>query len=62
MKKIIAVVLAVSCMLLQGCFTVMSVENKQYWAVPVAVPLDAATLPVQVGIGYYILSAFAGAK
>ena len=54
MRKGTMVVMVASCMLLQGCFTVMSVDKKQYWAVPVAVPLDIVTSPAQLGLGIMI--------
>ncbi len=61
MKKCLMIVAIASCMLLSGCFTVMSVDQKQYWAVPVAVPLDIVTSPVQLGLGY-MLGGMAGVK
>ena len=40
---ILAIVLSLS-----GCYTSAAVSREKYWALPVAVPADAALLPAQV--------------
>ena len=55
MRRFLVVAMVASCMLLQGCFTMMSVDNEKYWAVPAAVPLDIVTSPAQMmGLGIII--------
>lgn len=54
MKKLIAIVLAVS-MLGSGCCTVVAVSNDMPWAAPVTVPVDVALLPVEV-LGFEVLA------
>ena len=52
MKKFLFTLFLASCLLFSGCFTTLSVDEKQYWAIPVTVPLDAVTLPAQLGLLY----------
>ncbi|MBQ6136445.1 MAG: hypothetical protein IJI73_03640 [Kiritimatiellae bacterium] len=54
MKKLIAIVLAVS-MLGSGCCTVAAVSNDLPWAAPVTVPVDIVLLPVEV-LGLEVLA------
>lgn len=59
-KTTIMVVLLVS-LLLSGCCTSMAMNEKKYWALPVAVPADAVLLPGELGL-LYLFRDMAGVK
>ena len=60
MKKIMAILMLVSSLLLSGCYTRMAVEEENYWAVPVAVPVDVVLLPGQLLGELFLMSIFGG--
>ena len=60
LKKIMAGVMLVSILLLSGCYTRMAVQEENYWAVPIAVPVDIVLLPGQLLGELFLMSMFGG--
>ena len=60
MKKIMAILILVSSPLLSGCYTRMAVQKENYWAVPIAVPVDVVLLPGQLLGDLIMMSMFGG--
>lgn len=60
MKKMKAIMMLASSLLLSGCFTKMATQKENYWAVPVTVPVDVVLLPGQLLGELFLMSMFGG--
>ena len=60
MKKIMTVMMLESSLLFSGCCTRMAVQEENYWAVPIAVPVDVVLIPGQLLGELVVMSMFGG--